>query len=779
MINLKLIKKLFLPVLFTFFYISYIHAVPVNPYINAVSPDINSLNAGRSENIIIYFSQDMDPSTLNSLGIKVNGYETGHMNTVIVYNAAAKTVTIDPVNIFKTGEQINVSINSLVRTAANEPVYPVSYLFTVASSRGDGNFNREDSPMGSFKPGSILSGDFDNDGAVDFVSFNNNTHLAAFIKNNGSGVFSLNNSFVIDTIEVQSFSSGDYDNDGDIDLAFIIGVYMLFDIQIFLNNGNGIFTAGYRYHLGSIGRTGSSQMKSFDMDNDGDIDLLPLSNDRYGGGVSILLNNGNAEFPIERIFGQSNCSSSNPPLGGHANSFAVTDVNNDGSLDLIIESSYISYDFICNCIIECFAIRVLTNNGHGSFSVLSDYEFPTENNTIISTGDFNNDGYSDILCNRFLMKNNGNGFFTVIPGNFISNGIAGDFESDGDLDIVSSEGNSVNLYKNNGDGTFSSPVNFETGIGSGGVCSGNFDNDCDLDIASVNNDYNYITVLKNSSETDYCSLTGPGLNLVNTENILYTTSDKNGYWEILNNPPCNAVINGSNQDDSVFVNAGSSMGEFILYHHSFDDCGWKSCSKAVNVDHPTPVEIAAFVSAVNGNNVTLNWTTASEMNNSGFDVERRDVRSETQDVWNKISFINGHGTTASPNNYEFTDRNLSSGKYNYRLKQIDFNGNNGYYDLSDEVVIGVPDKFELSQNYPNPFNPSTVIRYSLSENSFVTLKVYDVIGNEVATLVSEKQNSGTYNYQFSNVNYQLSSGVYFYKITAGNFSAVRRMLLIK
>ena len=200
---------------------------------------------------------------------------------------------------------------------------------------------------------------------------------------------------------------------------------------------------------------------------------------------------------------------------------------------------------------------------------------------------------------------------------------------------------------------------------------------------------------------------------------------------------------------------------------------------SLNFDVVLPVELSSFNSSVNNNNVNLKWTTASETNNSGFDVERRDARSETQDVWNKISFINGHGTTASLNNYEFSDRNLSSGKYKYRLKQIDFNGNFEYYNLSNEVVIGVPEKFELSQNYPNPFNPSTVISYSLSENSFVILKVYDVVGNEVATLVSEKQNSGIYNYQFSTVNYQLSSGVYFYKIEAGSFSAVKRMILIK
>jgi hypothetical protein len=205
--------------------------------------------------------------------------------------------------------------------------------------------------------------------------------------------------------------------------------------------------------------------------------------------------------------------------------------------------------------------------------------------------------------------------------------------------------------------------------------------------------------------------------------------------------------------------------------------GEASCT--VNFDIPLPVELSSFNSVIYGTNVKLNWTTASEINNSGFDIERSNVKGQTSDEWTKISFVQGHGTTTSPNDYEFTDRNLSSGKYNYRLKQIDFNGNFEYYNLNDEVMIGVPEKFELSQNYPNPFNPTTVISYSLSENSFVTLKVYDVIGNEVATLVSEKQNSGIYNYQFSTVNYQLSSGVYFYKIEAGSFSAVKRMILIK
>jgi len=194
-------------------------------------------------------------------------------------------------------------------------------------------------------------------------------------------------------------------------------------------------------------------------------------------------------------------------------------------------------------------------------------------------------------------------------------------------------------------------------------------------------------------------------------------------------------------------------------------------------DFPLPVELTSFVSNVSGNFVTLNWTTATETNNSGFDIERRDAKSETQDVWNKIGFVNGNGTTTSPNNYEFTDRNLSSGKYNYRLKQIDFNGNYEYHNLADEVVIGVPEKFSLEQNYPNPFNPSTNLEFGISDLEFVSLKVYNSLGKEVATLVNEIKPAGRYEVTFDGSN--LSSGVYFYKIEAGSFSAVKRMILIR
>ena len=186
-----------------------------------------------------------------------------------------------------------------------------------------------------------------------------------------------------------------------------------------------------------------------------------------------------------------------------------------------------------------------------------------------------------------------------------------------------------------------------------------------------------------------------------------------------------------------------------------------------------PVELNSFTYSAERNNVQLNWTTASELNNSGFDIERSSVSGQ----WTKIGYAAGHGTVNTTNNYSFTDRNLSSGNYNYRLKQTDFNGNYKYYNLNGEVNIGTPSEFSLSQNYPNPFNPSTKINYDLPYDSKVSIKIFDMSGREAATVVNEFKTAGYYT---ANLNASsLSSGVYFYTINADNFSSTKKMILVK
>ncbi|HAY34692.1 MAG TPA: hypothetical protein DCY06_11220 [Bacteroidetes bacterium] len=186
-----------------------------------------------------------------------------------------------------------------------------------------------------------------------------------------------------------------------------------------------------------------------------------------------------------------------------------------------------------------------------------------------------------------------------------------------------------------------------------------------------------------------------------------------------------------------------------------------------------PVELSSFVSTISGNSVTLNWTTASEINNSGFDIERSSVSG----VWSKVGSVSGNGTSATPHSYTFTERNVASGSHNYRLKQIDFNGNFEYFNLSNEVVIGIPAEFKLSQNYPNPFNPSTTISYEIPVDGAVSLKIFDMSGKEVMTLVDGVKNAGYYSINFNASN--LSSGIYFYKLSANDFTSVKKMMLVK
>lgn len=191
------------------------------------------------------------------------------------------------------------------------------------------------------------------------------------------------------------------------------------------------------------------------------------------------------------------------------------------------------------------------------------------------------------------------------------------------------------------------------------------------------------------------------------------------------------------------------------------------------LDNPLPVELSGFTSVINKNNVELNWTTSSEINNSGFDIERKSVSSE----WTKIGFVPGYGNINTPVNYSFTDRGLNPGVYNYRLKQTDFNGNYEYFSLSSEVNIGIPAEYSLSQNYPNPFNPVTRIEYQLPVSEYVNISLYDVSGKEVSRLVNEIRQAG---YHSLDINASsLTSGVYFYTIKAGNFVNTKKLMVLK
>jgi len=194
-------------------------------------------------------------------------------------------------------------------------------------------------------------------------------------------------------------------------------------------------------------------------------------------------------------------------------------------------------------------------------------------------------------------------------------------------------------------------------------------------------------------------------------------------------------------------------------------------------NNPLPVELTSFSASVKSGVAALKWTTATEVNNYGFEIQKSEAGSQNSE-WKTVGFVPGSGNSNSVKEYSFADDKLSVGKCLYRLKQID---NGGGFTYSEEVETEylLPTVFNMSQNYPNPFNPSTTIRYQLPVNTHVTLKIFDIIGNEVATLVNEEQQPGFYNSQFTIHNSQLSSGVYLYRLQAGDFVSTKKLLLMK
>ena len=187
-----------------------------------------------------------------------------------------------------------------------------------------------------------------------------------------------------------------------------------------------------------------------------------------------------------------------------------------------------------------------------------------------------------------------------------------------------------------------------------------------------------------------------------------------------------------------------------------------------------PVELASFNANVTGRNVDLSWTTSSESNNAGFDIERR---SSEGNEWTKVGNVSGNGTSTQLHDYSYTDRNVFTGKYNYRLKQTDYNGNFEYHNLTSEINVGTPNSFSLKQNYPNPFNPTTKIDFDIAVDGNVKLTLYNSSGKEVGTLVNDFRTAGYHTVTFDARN--ISSGIYYYKLESNGVSKVMKMTLLK
>jgi len=274
---------------------------------------------------------------------------------------------------------------------------------------------------------------------------------------------------------------------------------------------------------------------------------------------------------------------------------------------------------------------------------------------------------------------------------------------------------------------------------------------------STNNGTSWTAVNNGLTNSNVRALAVSGANLfAGTDGGGVFLSTNNGIsWTAVNTGLTNIVVNA-------LLISGTN-----LFAGTNDGVWRRSLSEMI-----LPVEITTFTAAANGKEVILNWVTATEINNRGFEIQRKVAEGD----FAAVGFIKGEGTSTNQKEYSYADKDLADGKYFYRLKQLDFSGESEF-SKTIEVDVRSLNNFTLEQNYPNPFNPSTKINWQSPISSWQVLKVFDVLGNEVATLVNEFKPAGSYEVEFNAAN--LPSGVYLYKLQAGSFVETKKLMLLK
>ncbi len=239
----------------------------------------------------------------------------------------------------------------------------------------------------------------------------------------------------------------------------------------------------------------------------------------------------------------------------------------------------------------------------------------------------------------------------------------------------------------------------------------------------------------------------------------------------------NGGVYKSTDNGATFINHNftTSSNKILTFDYKILVCATGTTTGGVWVYADSaliPVELSGFSAVARDGKVELIWTTSTELNNSGFEVQR----STYNETFENLAFIPGFGTTTEPHSYSFIDQHVTNRNYKYRLKQIDFDGS-FEYSKTVEVEVVLPFKFALEQNYPNPFNPATIIKFSTPLKTNVQLKVYDLLGNEIAELINEEMDAGTYEFNFDASD--IPAGVYFYALSTGELTQTKKMILLK
>lgn len=610
--------------------------------------------------------------------------------------------------------------------------------------------------------------------------------------------------------QVGGLAWADYDHDGDLDLA--LGNYHSnsyppineYETQIYRND-NGVLTS-------------TPAWSSTDMRSTTDVEWADINGDGY---PDLLAANGD-ESQIASVMYMNSASGLETTPSWISNDFnwtvgaAFGDINGDGYVDLAFGNQgnsvipqrpicvfynvngtlhtapdYLSGDeMITNSVALADAdnsdltekIETFTADGTGSVytlsmvpiykldSVLVDgspvtlFTFDGTNGWV-SLGLIPSNGSQVVIKYRYIKNgdlaaakwvaystgvyfNDGSGL-NSLPGWTVGNtesqkGIAwADMDNDGYMDLaVGGSGVPSVVYKNNNGTLSSSPVwtSSSSNTSAQDLAWGDINNDGYPELAVIHFGYSRLEIFMNNS------------------GVLETSPS----WTYTTGSPGTALSFGDvNGDGFLDLAVGTARAPVAVF-----------LNQSI-----VPVELKSFTSENVGSAVKLRWTTATETNNKGFEIERlKDFPYAAPKNWEQIGYVDGNGTSAKSHNYIFIDNNPGTGNYSYRLKQVDYDGS---YKYSEILNVNVNDRlqFDLSQNYPNPFNPSTKISYQISTNGHVELKVYNSLGQETALLVNSYKQAGRYDVIFD-ASY-LPSGVYFYKLTAGDFTSVKKMILMR
>jgi hypothetical protein len=693
---------------------------------------------------------------------------------------------------------------------------------------GDGTFESAQHILvpNNFNPRQITSVDFDNDTYPDIAAVHDDQSSmpvarAVYFKNNGDGTFSSGTELTLSLQgklnESVSIASNDFNLDGNFDLVVGIDEPQMGYLNILFGNGDGTFKVPQIFYIGR----GPFAVEATDMNNDSYPDLVCLAADQKS--ISVHMNKTNGTFTNELppdIFDLPN----HYVVGEYPRFLTSADVNNDQNTDILID------------IEDAGEVAVLLGNGDSTFVVADEYRvgippqsFPMEG----LSEDFNNDGNLDLAVANWGYPNDssvvtilygaGNGTFPdsadYLAGINPEDIDKGDFNNDNitDLVIANERDSLISILYGKPDGTFNQAVAVNFGNDPQlslryypDLCVADFNNDDEEDIAVINRNQQKVHLIFGDGSGGFSNpvfINTPSRpELIKTEDF---NNDNNSDIAVMN-----AEFGGINQ---ISVYLGDGTGGFsqpiitpittnLLYHFNFafldDDnfidmmavdgeenkififegIGNGSFNLSNTLDVFDPASVYAFDLNSDGkNDMAITSTYSSEVviyiGEGMFNYTRLSESFGTQGGAYRI--IQGDFDNDDDVDLAVTKGIFGYGSVSILLNQL--NITNVDDNIHDNIVI---DKLELYQNYPNPFNPTTSIQYAVSSlpdgkagRQFVSLKVYDILGNEVATLVNEEMKAGNYQVEFDGKN--LSSGIYFCSLIVGNRSVSRKMILLK